>query len=108
MAEVAARRATYEDLLAVPEHLVAKIIDGICEVVSPESTETRDREQKMPIYAREGVSHLLLVNPVAKTLEAYALTQTRWLLLGTWSGDKRVRVAPFDAVELELAALWSR
>jgi len=25
-----------------------------------------------------------------------------------WSGDKKVRIKPFDAIELDLAALWSR
>lgn len=82
--------------------------DWVCEVLSPQSTETRDREEKMPIYAREGVSHLWLVNPTTQTLEAYGLDCERWVLLGTWSGDKTVRVKPFDAIGLELAALWSR
>lgn len=82
--------------------------DWACEVLSPHSTETRDREEKMPIYAREGVGHLWLVNPTTKTLEAYVLQTERWVLLGTWSGDKKVAVKPFDAVELDLTALWSR
>ena len=82
--------------------------DWVCEVLSPASTEARDREEKMPVYARDGVGHLWLVNAVAKTLEAYGLERDRWVLLGTWSGDKKVRVKPFDAIELDLAALWSR
>ena len=82
--------------------------DWVCEVLSPKSTETRDREEKMPTYAREGVGHVWLVNPTTQTLEAYALDRERWVLLGTWSGDKKVRVKPFDAIELDLAALWSR
>lgn len=82
--------------------------DWVGEVLSPQSTEARDREEKMPIYAREGVSHLWLVNPTTQTLEAYALDRERWTLLGTWSGNKKVRATPFDAIELDLAALWSR
>ena len=31
MAEAAVRQATYADLEAVPEHLVAEIIDGVLE-----------------------------------------------------------------------------
>jgi len=147
MASPAKRRATYEDLLRVPDHRVAEIVDGdlhvspqpasrhtlassglgsglwapfhqgrggpggwwilfepelhlgqdvlvpdlagwrrermpefpdtaaftlapdwVCEVVSP-GTERLDRAKKMPVYAREQVSHLWLVNPIARTLE---------------------------------------
>ncbi len=150
--EGARRRATYDDLLAVPDHLVAEIIDGelytsprpapphavassailsvlfdrfhgssgsgaatpggwwiliepelhfgddvlvpdvagwrrarmpavpdtayfttppdwVCEVISPSSGRL-DRVKKMPVYARAGVAHLWLVDPIARTLEA--------------------------------------
>jgi hypothetical protein len=30
-----------------------------------------------------------------------------WLRAGTWTGEALVRAEPFDAVELELAALWT-
>jgi hypothetical protein len=57
-------------------------------------------------YARESVSHLWLVNPVARTLEVYRLAEGRWLLLATHEGAARVRAEPFDAVELDLTPLW--
>ncbi|MBX3210119.1 MAG: Uma2 family endonuclease [Labilithrix sp.] len=186
MGEPAKRRATYDDLAAVPEHLVAEIINGtlvtmprpaarhtwassslggelhgpfmrgkggpggwilldepelhlhgdilvpdlagwrrermpelpdaaafelapdwICEVLSP-STTAVDRAEKMPIYARELVSHLWLVDPLARTLEVCALEQGRWVLLGTWRDDARVCAAPFAELELELSGLWAR
>jgi len=59
----------------------------------------------MPAYAREGVAHLWLVNPLARTLEVYRLAEKRWVLLATHEGDARAE--PFDAVELELGALWA-
>lgn len=62
----------------------------------------------MPVYAREGVTNLWLVDPLVQTLEAFRLENGRWVVLGTWTGDARVRVEPFEAVELELAALWAR
>jgi Uma2 family endonuclease len=186
MGDPAKRRATYEDLLAVPKHLVAEIIHGAlithprpaspharaasrlgaeldrpfdrgkggpggwilldepelhlhgdvlvpdlagwrrqrmpvmpdasafelapdwtCEVISP-STAATDRAEKMPIYAREHVAHVWLVDPIAKTLEACRLEGGRWLLLGTWRDDAKVRVEPFEAFELELAGLWAK
>ena len=42
-----------------------------------------------------------------RTVEALRLESGRYLLLGTWRGDAKVRIEPFDAVELELSALWS-
>jgi Uma2 family endonuclease len=186
MGDLAKRRATYEDLLAVPGHLVAEILDGVlitqprpaslharassrlgidlggpfdrgkggpggwiildepelhlhgdvvvpdlvgwrrtrmpelpdvsalelapdwvCEVLSP-STAGIDRGEKMPIYARERVSHAWLVDPIARTLEAFRLEDARWSLLGTWRENAQVRVEPFAAVELELDGLWAK
>jgi hypothetical protein len=62
----------------------------------------------MPIYARERVPHLWLVDPIARTLEAFHLENDRWTLLGTWRDDARVRAEPFTELELELASLWAR
>ena len=186
MGEPAKRRATYQDLLAVPDHLVAEILDGelvtqprpasrhalaasvlgvelgapfhrgkggpggwilldepelhlhgdvlvpdlagwrrermpevpdapafelapdwVCEVLLP-STAATDRAGKLPIYAREGVGHVWLVDPIARTLEDCRLEGGRWLLLGTWRDGANVRVEPFDAIELELGGLWAR
>ncbi len=81
--------------------------DWICEVLSP-STAATDRAEKMPIYARERVGYTWLVDPTARTLEAFRLEDARWVLLGTWRDDTAVRVAPFEAFELELAGLWAR
>lgn len=186
MGDPASRRATYEDLLTVPDHLVAEILNGVlithprpaarharaasrlgaeldgpfdrgrngpggwllldepelhlhgdvlvpdlagwrrermpelpdtaafelapdwvCEVLSP-STEAADRAEKMPIYGREGVGHVWLVDPVARTLEVFQLEASRWVVLGTWRDDARVRAAPFAELDLELAGLWAK
>jgi Uma2 family endonuclease len=185
MAKIAKRRATYEDVIAAPEHMITEIVDGelvtqprpafpharaaatvggelhgpfdrgrggpggwiilyepelhlhgdvlvpdlagwrrermpempdcsaselapdwLCEVLS-QSTAGTDRVRKMPVYAREGVRHVWLVDPSAQTLEAYRLEDARWVQVGAWMGDARVRAEPFEAFELELAALWA-
>jgi hypothetical protein len=93
MGDPAKRRATYEDLLAVPEHLVAEIIGG----------ELRTRPRPASRHAR-AASRLGMG---LGTLEAYRL-DGGWRLLGTWRDDAIVRVEPFDAIELELGALWAR
>ena len=178
------RRATYEDLLAVPDHLIAEIIDGvlyvsphpasphalctsvlgsllgmplqiaksspdgwwiidepelhldedilvpdvagwrrermpefpnvtfftwapewICEVLSA-STVKIDREKKLPIYARQGVKHAWFVDPIARSVEIYALEGDTLIVRCTHSGTERIRAVPFEEVEIPLAYLW--
>lgn len=81
--------------------------DWVCEVMSP-STEAMDRADKLPIYARHQVQHAWLVDPLTKTLEVFRLESARWMLLATFRDEALVRAEPFDAIELELAALWAR
>jgi Uma2 family endonuclease len=81
--------------------------DWVCETISP-STERIDRGKKQAIYAREGVAHLWLLNPINETLESYRLEGGRWVLLATHAGDVNVAVEPFDAVALELWRLWGK
>jgi len=80
--------------------------DWVCEVLSP-STASLDRGKKLDIYAREGVGHAWLVDPIARTLEVLRLERTRWTILATHVGDEVVRAEPFADVELELASLWA-
>jgi Uma2 family endonuclease len=187
MADPAPRRATYADLLSVPDHLIGEIIDGalytqprpgapharaasrlgmevggpfdrgkggpggwvilfepelhmhgdalvpdlagwrrermprvpeeaafelspdwVCEVVSP-SSAGRDRVSKMRIYAREQVGHVWLVDPVSQTLEVYAHGGgSAWIRSHGAHGNEKIRAAPFEALELDLALLWER
>jgi Uma2 family endonuclease len=81
--------------------------DWACEVLSPK-TEAFDRGEKVPVYARERVRHVWLVDPIEQTLEVFRLENARYALLGVHHGDARVRAEPFDAIELDLAILWSR
>ncbi len=78
----------------------------ICEVLSP-STQAVDRADKMDIYRREQVNHVWLVDPSGETLEVFRLEATSWLRVAVWRGSQLVRAEPFDAVELELGALWA-
>jgi len=189
MAPVPKKKATYEDLMAVPEHLVAEIVDGelftsprpklphaqsssqlladllgafggppggaeshpggwwilfepelhfaedvvvpdlagwrrarlpalpdvvgislapdwLCEVLSP-STGQLDRVRKLPLYAREGVPNVWLVDPGDRTLEVCRLEAGRWIVAGAYGDRDVVRAEPFDAVELDLSRWWT-
>jgi len=186
MSEAASRRATYQDLLQVPDDLVAEIVDGelvvsprpsgphttaasvlgmeiggpfhrgrggpggwwivyepelhlgedtlvpdlggwrrermpvypdgpfvtlqpdwVCEVLS-DRTRRLDRMRKMPIYAREGVAWIWIVDPLAETLEVFRLQAGAWMLVSSHVGSDDIRAEPFDAVPLALGALWDR
>lgn len=80
--------------------------DWVCEVLSP-STAVKDRAKKLPIYAREGVRHVWLVDPLQRTLDVLRLQDRNWLIVAVHEGNARVRAEPFDAIELELGVLWA-
>jgi hypothetical protein len=48
------------------------------------------------------------VNALVKTLEVLRLDGDTYRVMSVFSGDAKVRAEPFDAIELELAALWMR
>ncbi len=79
--------------------------DWIVEVLSP-STARLDRVSKLPLYARAGVPHAWLVDPIARTLEVLKLEHARWTVMSAFGGSSVVRAEPFDAIELKLARLW--
>ncbi len=95
-----------ERLPSIPETAAISLApDWVCEVVSP-STERLDRARKLPAYSREGVGHVWVVNPEARTLEVYRRSAETWLLVATYASEDLVRAEPFEAIELDLLALW--
>lgn len=79
--------------------------DWACEVLS-ESTRRVDRVKKMRLFARERVPHVWLVDPIARTLEVFRLDGDSYRLAATHADDETPRLEPFEAIELELSALW--
>lgn len=79
--------------------------DWVCEVLSPATART-DRVLKLPRYAAAGVAHCWLLDPDARTLEAYANQDGHWLLLGAWGDKDQAAIDPFAAVPLDLSGLW--
>lgn len=79
--------------------------DRVCEVASP-ATARLDRAVKMEVHAREGVGGCWIVEPDPRMLECFRLHEGRWLRVAAHAGHEVVRVEPFEAVEIALAALW--
>jgi Uma2 family endonuclease len=80
--------------------------DWVCEILS-DSTRLKDLGPKRDLYARQGVPHLWVIDPLAHILEAFALERARWVLLGMWSeAQVAVGIEPFPDGRFELARWW--
>jgi Uma2 family endonuclease len=96
-----------ERLPKIPQgHRFEVVPDWVCEVLSP-STAKVDRVEKMPLYARHGVAYLWLVDPIERILEAYALRDGLWTVVGAFQENDTVQVAPFAELALNLGDLWA-
>ena len=79
--------------------------DWVCEVLSA-STRKIDLHEKRPLYAREDVVHLWLLDPADRTLEAFELRDGEWVLIAMARDDDPVNIRPFDAITFSLGDLW--
>jgi len=60
----------------------------------------------MRCYAREAVTWVWLVDPIARTLESLRLETGRWTVVSSHADDEGVHVEPFAAVEIRLGRWW--
>lgn len=95
-----------ERLPALPAgHRFEVVPDWVCEILSP-STASKDREVKLPLYARYRVEHAWLVDPIARRLEANARNGDEWRLILEAGEAQTVEIPPFSGVPLALGTLW--
>lgn len=97
-----------KERLSVPpsEHKINSVPDWVCEVFSP-STKSKDQEVKMPLYAKHGVKFAWLIDPIARTIEAFELGKGKWYSLGLFRDNATVSIAPFTATQINLADIWT-
>lgn len=79
--------------------------DWVCEILSP-STAPYDRTAKKRLYASSGVPFYWIVDPDARTLEAYALRDGAWVDVGSYGDTDTARIPPFEAIEIALRRLF--
>jgi Uma2 family endonuclease len=79
--------------------------DWVCEILSP-STQRFDRTDKLAIYAAFAVGHCWYLDPLAKTLEVFALQGDKWLLTATFKDADPVAAPPFEVHTFALDVLW--
>lgn len=95
-----------ERMPVLPEDQRFEVVpDWVCEVLSP-STASKDRELKMPMYVHYGVQYAWIVDPVRYLLEAYELKNSEWASIGIFGSGDAIAAPPFEAVSLDVDALW--
>ncbi|HVR71491.1 MAG TPA: hypothetical protein VMT87_11675 [Vicinamibacteria bacterium] len=101
------RRATYDDLLKVPEPMVAEIVDGEL-YASPRPAPRHSVAASVLLADLKGPfqAHAWLVNPLVRTLEILRLEGERWVVAASQGDQETVRAEPFAAVAVELPAVW--
>ncbi len=118
MGEPASKEATYEDLFTIPEHHVGQIVNGVLyshpRPASPHAiaASVLDSDVGAPFHRGRGGpgGWVILAEP--------ELHLERDIVVPDLAGWRRTRmpeipdapylVRPFDAIELEVGALWSR
>jgi len=101
-------------LYVAPDRMVRASRRGIeggptlaVEILSP-STRTTDRVTKRALYARYDVPHLWIIDPDAKTIEAFTLEDRRYVLAVSATGNQPVDLPPFIGLGLVPDRLWPR
>ena len=78
--------------------------DWICEIVS-ESNRATDTVKKLRRYHQSGVPFYWILDQVDRTLTVYRHTSDGYLVELRAEAHERVRAAPFDRIELQVAVL---
>lgn len=95
-----------ERMPALPSDQRFEVVpDWVCEILSP-ATASKDREIKMPLYARYGVDYAWLVDPARQPLETYIREGGEWVDAGHYTAEETVAAAPFEVATFRVADLW--
>ncbi len=76
------------------------------EILSPSSGRI-DRRIKFDLYARHDVAYYWIVDPVARTIDAYVLSNGAYTLAARLSDGRPVALPPFDDLPLDPGSLWA-
>jgi Uma2 family endonuclease len=103
MGEPARRLATWEDLLRTPDDgRVWEVLGGSLEA----QPRTRPGHGRVQARLSAGLSDYWIVDPEERTLEAFEARGEAWVRLGAWTDSDSPRIAPFDAIALDVGGLF--
>src|SRR3954469_16613098 len=95
-----------ERMPKLPDDEPVRVVpDWVCEILS-KITRHHVQIVKVPYYAEIGVAYAWLVDLEARVVTARRLESRHWVAIGTYSTETEARIAPFDAVPLNLADWW--
>jgi len=86
-------------------HKMMVVPDWVCEVLSP-SSRSFDSVTKMNAYAAAGVRWAWLVEPRDLRVDVFELQDGSWAQVASAEGSVRMRLPPFDVIELDLGEWW--
>jgi len=75
------------------------------EILSP-STVQIDRSVKFQLYARHQVPYYWIVDPDARSVEAYRLAEGAYRLIRSLGGSEAVSLPPFPDLALAPSSIW--
>ncbi len=75
-------------------------------MLSPRTAKI-DRAGKLPVYVREAVRHVWLLDPLQRTLEVLRFDGGHYTLLAVHKDDEVVNAEPFDVFDLQMSVLWA-
>lgn len=79
--------------------------DWVCEVVSP-SNASNDTVKKLRVLHAARVPHYWLIEPERQTVTVLRWQPEGYLTVVTGTSGERVRAEPFEAIELDVGALF--
>lgn len=79
--------------------------DLVVEVISPSSARM-DRVTKFTAYETAGVPEYWIVNPHARTIEIFTLSNGEYALLGEYTNDEVVQSAVLEGINLVASTLF--
>jgi Uma2 family endonuclease len=77
----------------------------VVEILSP-TTTLIDRSTKLQLYARHGIPYYWIVDPEARTIEAYRVSGNSYTLAAQASGSQPASLPPFLELALVPASLF--
>ena len=89
------------------ENPILRRPDWACEILS-QSTERKDRIDKLPLYARADVPHVWLIDAEARFIEVYASKDGLPVQVAVARESEVAQLPPFVGLELPLGRLWGR
>ena len=92
------------------EMIAEKSIEGaphlVVEILSP-STASRDRTLKLNVYAKAGVPNYWILDPAARTLEVFELTDSGYRVAAALGGDETFEAHSVEGLIVKLPELFA-